>query len=250
MTIFHAKHVTTQSFSSPNITFKLSSSGQTYTANWNTDVNASVSTEHTIAPTIITVATPQTGWLWLRRGWLMANGLYLATDPKRPKAFGTGDVYYKTHGRVLGVRTLVVLEEDNNHNAVLVNLHETAEISPTHPLPAAVAGERSEFWLTSSFLVKYTDVDFDGLETDEDGAEAASKQLGELLDIPPPDPAFITQYARARSATRTILEEYADSLPDPPVPSLIARWKQLARAAHLDKVPASERRGGDSPVDE
>ena len=242
MTIFYAKHVTTQSFSSPNMTFKLSSNGQSYTANWNTEVDPSVSTEHSISPTITTTTTPQTGWLWLKRSWVVANGLYLSTDPKRPKAFGTGDVYFKTHGRVVGVRTLVVLEEDQNQRAILVNLHDPAELSPAHPLPAAVAGERSEFWLTSSFLITHTDVDFDALESDEDSAKAASKKLGELLDMPPPDPAFIAQYARARSAARTILEEYSETLPDLPAPGVLARWKQIARAAHLDVVPSGETR--------
>lgn len=242
MTIYFAKHVTTQAFSSPNMTFMLSSNGHSYTANWNTDVNPTASTEHSISPTITTTATPQTGWLWLKRSWVIANGLYLATDPKRPKAFGTGDVYYKTHGRVVGVRTLVVLEEDQNQRAVVVNLHDSAEVSPNYPAPAAIAGERSDFWLTSSFLVASTDVDFDQLESDEDGAKAASEQLGKLLDMPPPDPAFISQYARARAAARTILEEYADVEPNTPPPALIDRWKQIARAAHLDVVSASERR--------
>lgn len=242
MTIFYAKHVTTQTFSSPNMTFKLSSNGQSYTANWNTDVNPTVSTEHSISPTIISTATPQTGWLWLKRSWVIANGLYLSTDPKRPKAFGAGEVYYKTHGRVVGVRTLVVLEEDANQRAVLVNHHDTAELSPTQPLPSAVAGDRSEFWLSSSFLTACTDVDFDELESEEDGAEAASKQLADLLGIPAPDPAFITQYATARAAARTILEEYAETLPNHPDPGMIARWKQIAQAAYLDVVPARERR--------
>jgi hypothetical protein len=235
MAIFYAKYVTTIELRNGVLHFYLSSNGRRYSATWATDVEPTKSPEHSLSPTITSPEpNPQTGWLWLSEGWVGSNGVYSSTDPKRPKAFGLGDVYYRTNGTVVGVDVLVVLDEDKNGQPVRVNLYNPAELAPHVERPEALFGARGEFWLSSSFLVANTDVDFSALLSDEDAAAAACEFLEKLLGIPRPDAALVTQYVEARKAAATILDEYRTLAPNLPPPDLVERWRRMAHEALLD----------------
>jgi hypothetical protein len=243
MTIYYAKLVTTSAFDTATrtLSFYIASNSKLFTAKWDSDVNATVSSEHNLTPTLTSpTPVPSTGWLWLSRAWVDANGVYSSTDPKRPKAFGIGDIYYQTHGTIVGVEVMVVLDEDKNQSPVRVNVYDGAMLAQHHPRPSATFGEKGELWLSSSFLTANADVDFSALPSESDSAAAASKLIAKLAGIEPPDPAFIRQYQIANRAAQQILDEYAAWEPDLP-PDATARWNAIARAGYLDRIPASRR---------
>lgn len=235
MTIYYAKKVTTQSYQQGVLKFTLASTGHQYAANWADDVEPSVSAEHDLAPTIVTPGANKTGWLWLSRAWVGDNGVYQITDPKRPKALGVGDVYYKTHARVASIDATLVLDEDRNRAPIKVNLFDNATVSLRHEIPPVSLGEKFEVWLSGALLRANADVDFEELDQERDlrDAEAAAAALERILEADHIDPLLLVEYTRARLAAEAILKAHAGLGDSTPPSSLVQDWKRLARAAKI-----------------